>query len=152
MADRMLSTTAEDHAQQLLRELGRVVEEDSGTVPFTVEVAVDCYRCVVTRVASEHDLPALSPREREIATMVSSGCTNKGIADALDISTWTVASHLRRIFAKLGVTSRAAMTAQVVVNGVHAGRVPPSATGSAPKVSARSDDEVVLQGPAGARS
>jgi hypothetical protein len=34
---------------------------------------------------------------------------NKQIAHQLHISEWTVATHLRRIFAKLGVDTRAAM-------------------------------------------
>ncbi|HUM91481.1 MAG TPA: LuxR C-terminal-related transcriptional regulator [Candidatus Competibacter sp.] len=37
------------------------------------------------------------------------GRLNKQIADRLHISEWTVSTHLRRIFAKLGVRSRAAM-------------------------------------------
>ena len=44
--------------------------------------------------------------------MVAKGYANKTIASVLDISSWTVSSHLRRIFSKLGVTSRAAMVAQ----------------------------------------
>ena len=41
--------------------------------------------------------------------MVAQGYANKTIASVLDISTWTVASHLRRIFVKLQISSRAAM-------------------------------------------
>ena len=51
----------------------------------------------------------LSPREQEIARMVAQGYANKTIASVLEISTWTVASHLRRIYVKLQVSSRAAM-------------------------------------------
>ena len=45
--------------------------------------------------------------------MVAQGHPNKVIAGVLNISTWTVCTHLRRIFAKLGVGSRAAMVAQL---------------------------------------
>ena len=56
----------------------------------------------------------LSPREQEIVRMVAKGHPNKVIADVLNISSWTVCTHLRRIFAKLGVGSRAAMVAQLL--------------------------------------
>lgn len=59
----------------------------------------------------------LSPREQEIVRMVAKGHPNKVIADVLNISSWTVCTHLRRIFAKLGVGSRAAMVAQLVETG-----------------------------------
>ena len=51
----------------------------------------------------------LTERELQITTLVARGCLNKQIADKLDISEWTVSTHLRRIFAKLGVNTRAAM-------------------------------------------
>lgn len=51
----------------------------------------------------------LTQRELEIATQVASGYSNKQIANRLKISEWTISTHLRRIFIKLGVTSRAAM-------------------------------------------
>jgi DNA-binding CsgD family transcriptional regulator len=60
----------------------------------------------------------LSPREQEIVRMVAKGHPNKVIADVLNISSWTVCTHLRRIFAKLGVGSRAAMVAQLLESGV----------------------------------
>ncbi|MBW4632749.1 MAG: helix-turn-helix transcriptional regulator [Iphinoe sp. HA4291-MV1] len=56
----------------------------------------------------------LSPREQAIAKLVAQGFPNKSIGIHLDISHWTVATHLRRIFVKLGVTSRTAMIARVL--------------------------------------
>jgi DNA-binding CsgD family transcriptional regulator len=56
----------------------------------------------------------LTPREREVARLVAAGLPNKQIADTLNLSEWTVASYLRRIFAKLSVRSRAAMVARLL--------------------------------------
>ena len=50
--------------------------------------------------------------------MVARGYPNKTIASVLEISTWTVSTHLRRIFAKFGVRSRAAMVARLLEGGV----------------------------------
>jgi DNA-binding NarL/FixJ family response regulator len=58
--------------------------------------------------------PALSPRELEIVRMVSQGLPTKVIANVLNISCWTVSTHVRRIFSKLGVTSRPAMVARML--------------------------------------
>lgn len=51
----------------------------------------------------------LSGRELQIGSLVAQGLLNKQIADQLRISEWTVCAHLRRIFAKLGVSNRASM-------------------------------------------
>lgn len=55
----------------------------------------------------------LSPRELEIVRLVAEGHPNKVIAAVLDISAWTVSTHVRRVFGKLCVTSRAAMVARM---------------------------------------
>ena len=52
----------------------------------------------------------LTERELQIAAFVALGWSNKQVAKELSISEWTVGTHLRRIFIKLGVDSRAAMT------------------------------------------
>jgi DNA-binding CsgD family transcriptional regulator len=79
-----------------------------------LDTCVDGSRYLLVRVPPAADPVApLSPREQEIVRMVSRGFPNKVIADVLSISPWTVGTHLRRIFAKLGVTSRAAMVARV---------------------------------------
>lgn len=62
----------------------------------------------------QHLTDILTERELAIATLVALGQPNKQIADKLYISEWTVSTHLRRIFAKLGVHSRAAMVYRCV--------------------------------------
>lgn len=59
---------------------------------------------------SEH---GLSRREVEVLRLVAAGKTNREIAGSLVISEHTVARHVQNIFAKLGVSSRAAATAYV---------------------------------------
>lgn len=54
----------------------------------------------------------------EIARLVAQGKTNASIGKTLGISSWTVGTHLRRIFAKLSVNSRAAMVAHLVEKGL----------------------------------
>jgi len=48
----------------------------------------------------------LTRREFEVAELVARGLTNREIADQLWLSANTVATHLRRIYAKLGIHSR----------------------------------------------
>lgn len=49
----------------------------------------------------------LSPREREVLTLLVAGKTNPQIAEALTISLATVSSHVSKILSKLGVANRA---------------------------------------------
>ena len=51
----------------------------------------------------------LTRRETQIVELIAAGACNKQVAAQLAISEWTVGTHLRRIFVKLGVRSRAAM-------------------------------------------
>lgn len=53
----------------------------------------------------------VSPREAEVLALLAAGRANAAIAHELEISPHTVARHLERIYAKLGVQSRAAATA-----------------------------------------
>jgi DNA-binding NarL/FixJ family response regulator len=49
---------------------------------------------------------AITAREREILVMISQGFSNKRIARDLKISPETVKSHIKRIFLKLGASTR----------------------------------------------
>ncbi len=94
----------------------RASPAESSTPPASdvlLDMNVDGVRCVLVRNDGAAEAP-LSPRELEIARMIAAGHPNKTIAAVLDISAWTVGTHLRRIFGKLRVTSRAAMVAKLM--------------------------------------
>ncbi|MBR1225713.1 MULTISPECIES: helix-turn-helix transcriptional regulator [unclassified Bradyrhizobium] len=55
----------------------------------------------------------LTVRERQIAAGVVNGLTDRAIARSLQISYWTVRSHLDHIFEKLAVGNRAALVARL---------------------------------------
>jgi len=64
-------------------------------------------------IQEPREVVALTPREREIAELVSQGLSNKDIAARLVISPRTAEGHVEHILAKLGLNSRA----QIVVWG-----------------------------------
>ncbi|MDA0166068.1 DUF2791 family P-loop domain-containing protein [Solirubrobacter ginsenosidimutans] len=85
-----------DDARRELRKLGHRVDQ-------------------VRRRAAPTDalggLATLSAREREVVALVAAGRTNPAIAEELFLSVKTVETHLRNVFGKLGVASRAEVAA-----------------------------------------
>jgi len=108
---------------ELIENLSSPAKSDATGADPAEEVLVDTEvegsRYLLLRMPSPNrNRIQLSPREQEIVRMVAKGHPNKVIADVLNISAWTVCTHLRRIFAKLGVGSRAAMVAQLLQIGI----------------------------------
>jgi LuxR family transcriptional regulator, maltose regulon positive regulatory protein len=66
----------------------------------------------------------LTLREREVLRLLATGLTNKEIADRLLMSVHTVNSHLKAIYGKLGVTTRAAATRAALGSGLADGPAP----------------------------
>jgi len=60
---------------------------------------------------------SLTPTERKVASLVAEGLTNPQIGDRLYISHRTVQTHLVHVFAKLDLTSRAQLAAEVTRRG-----------------------------------
>ena len=58
----------------------------------------------------------LTTREVEILRLVTSGLTNRQLAERLGVSTRTVDAHLRSIYGKLGIKSRSAATRYAIEN------------------------------------
>jgi DNA-binding CsgD family transcriptional regulator/tetratricopeptide (TPR) repeat protein len=63
--------------------------------------------------ASATGWASLTDAERRVATLISEGHTNKSAASALGVSVNTVGTHLRAVFAKLGVQSRVQLANQL---------------------------------------
>jgi DNA-binding NarL/FixJ family response regulator len=61
--------------------------------------------------------PTLTRREQEIVRLMVDGRSNDEIGAALSISRKTVEGHLSRLFARVGVASRAELAARAVVEG-----------------------------------
>jgi DNA-binding NarL/FixJ family response regulator len=59
---------------------------------------------------------ALSPRELDVALLVSQGTSNKEVARTLDIAEGTVKLHMHRVLRKLGATNRYALLLQARKN------------------------------------
>jgi DNA-binding NarL/FixJ family response regulator len=60
----------------------------------------------------------LTEREVEVLSLVSSGMTNRGIAEALFISPSTVERHISNIFNKTGSANRADATRYAMRHGL----------------------------------
>ena len=76
---------------------------------------------VASRLLDQVRQPAketLSQRELEVLQLVSSGATNREVAERLFISEATVKTHLLHIYAKLGVNDRAAAVGAAFERGL----------------------------------
>jgi DNA-binding CsgD family transcriptional regulator len=94
------SALGDDEAAALEVEAARELFERLGAAPDLARLS--------TRGEAKH---GLSERELEVLKLVASGKSNREIASMLVISEHTVARHLQNIYAKLGLSSRAAATA-----------------------------------------
>lgn len=63
-------------------------------------------RALLGRPAAAPRGPVLTPREREVAELVTDGLSNAAIAERLVVSVRTVTSHLDHVYTKLGIGSR----------------------------------------------
>ncbi|HWR84697.1 MAG TPA: LuxR C-terminal-related transcriptional regulator, partial [Rhodoglobus sp.] len=59
-------------------------------------------------------LDGLTARQRDVAALVATGCSNREISDRLGITDKTVEKHVQAIFTRWGVGSRTAIAHRVV--------------------------------------
>lgn len=112
--EEMLKTLVERIEADALPQPQHYTFHPSDTVIYEAEIDGAYYYVVCSRPPEPTKSINLSPRELAIARLIAKGLPNKSISDLLEISPYTVATHLRRIFVKLGVSSRAAMVARLL--------------------------------------
>lgn len=79
------------------------------------------------------EVDGVTPREREIATLLAQGLTNAEIAKALVLSPYTVQDHIKSLFEKTRVGSRQELVARVFLDDYLprvAGRAPLTSRGT----------------------
>jgi DNA-binding CsgD family transcriptional regulator len=121
------TAAVEDLLREILEHLddapearGQEQEHSTGAGTVVLDVRVDgiAYKLLRDATPVAQHRAVLSPREQEIVRLVAKGLPSKAIAEVLDMSLWTVGTHLRRVFAKLGVGTRAEMIARVIGDGL----------------------------------
>ena len=119
LLDRIVALMAEAAPAEIRHRIAvdscRQSADDTRTIILQIENGNMAYTIVKQPL---QERMRLSPREQEIVHLVSNGFPNKGIARKLAISQHTVNTHVRRIFDKLGVNSRAEMVAYAWQSGL----------------------------------
>ncbi len=100
-----LSAEEFSHALEVIAFGGAVIE------PACAQLLLDYIATLPLPAAGGRNDIDLSEREREVLDFVRAGLSNKEIALRLRISLGTVRAHLRSVFRKLDVRSRAAAAA-----------------------------------------
>lgn len=106
------------------RIVDAVLELREGGAPVSPRVArtlVDAVRAQTRRqrdAADELAALGLTPREREVLTLIATGETDDGMAAALDLSVHTVQTHVKSLYRKLDVHSRGEASRRAVELGL----------------------------------
>ena len=88
----------------------------SGGAPMTSEIARRVVESFRQKARGRDESVSLTAREEEILLLLSRGYSNKEIADRLSVGTETVRSHLKHIYEKMHVRSRAEAVARYMTS------------------------------------
>lgn len=108
----------------LLQGLRVVAEGEALLSPGVTRTLISEFVARPTSAVSSADLRYLTPREREVVTLVGHGLSNAEIAERLVVSPTTAKTHVSRAMAKVHARDRA----QLVVFAYESGLVQPRET------------------------
>jgi DNA-binding NarL/FixJ family response regulator len=89
-------------------------EETAAALPLALAAPAASHLVVPRELRASDRKPLLSPRERQVLSMVVMGFTNGEIAARLHVAESTVKSHLTSSYGKLDVRSRTEATAAIL--------------------------------------
>jgi DNA-binding CsgD family transcriptional regulator len=116
-------------ADRVIGALRVTLERDADRGALAIIAACISIRVALLGLADTHPPFALTPRQREIAELVSHGCTNPEIAKMLAISANAVKKHVSRVLVAVDVSNRtelAAVTARWRIPSGNHQVLPPS--------------------------
>jgi DNA-binding CsgD family transcriptional regulator len=107
-------------ARAIIQELATSVPDAQLRAAFLHATAAQIPRTPnpTPRRAAKHAYGGLTEREREIATLIARGQTNRAIAATLVVGERTVETHVSNILAKLDYTTRAQIVAWAIAKGL----------------------------------
>jgi DNA-binding NarL/FixJ family response regulator len=108
----------EQPKQQFINSLSGLLNGEPPLSPPIARKILRHFQTPVPTTATKKDLVELSEREREILTLVAKGFKRNEIGPMLGISPHTVATHLKTIYSKLNVSSRAEATMEALRMGL----------------------------------
>jgi DNA-binding CsgD family transcriptional regulator len=111
-----LRAEAQDEAMRLISD-ARSIFKDLGAAPALRQLEALAAARTTLQPAFE-TAAGLTEREVDVLRLVAEGLTNAQVAEHLFVSRRTVDQHLRSIYGKLGVSSRAAATRFAVEQGL----------------------------------
>jgi DNA-binding NarL/FixJ family response regulator len=94
--------------------LEAVAEVHRGGAPMSSHVARKVVTAFRQGPAVDNEAPRLSPREEEVLKLLAKGFRSKEIADQLGVGAGTINTHVRHIYEKLHVRSRAEAVARFI--------------------------------------
>ncbi|MFF0739217.1 response regulator [Streptomyces sp. NPDC004111] len=96
---------------ELLTALRVVVTGEAMLAPAITRRLIDRFTAAAPEPPAGHTaLDALTPREREVLSLVATGLTNAEIAGRLGVATGTVKTHINALLNKLGLRDRVQAT------------------------------------------
>ena len=119
--DHIFSALAAGASGYLLKQtppdelIAAIQEMNRGGSPMSSHIArkvVASFQSNVPSAATTRETASLSPREREVLDLLAKGFLYKEIGEALGIGYDTVHTHIRRVYEKLHVRSRAQAVAK----------------------------------------
>ncbi|ADE10393.1 two component transcriptional regulator, LuxR family [Sideroxydans lithotrophicus ES-1] len=101
--------------EQLIRDLHGIL---NGAPPLSPPVARRIMQLAKQTPATSLLLVPLTAREEEVLTYIAKGLSRTEIAQLLSVSAHTIIAHVRSIYSKLDISSRAEATVEAIRRGL----------------------------------